>query len=63
LYNRESKEGENIKIVEKDTIKLWIKSLENTDDIAYILKGYNEKGVEIIKRKLKLTPREIRSTY
>jgi hypothetical protein len=63
LYNSESQVGENIKIIEKDDFKLWIKSLENTDDIAYVLKTYNEKGEEIIERDLKFTPREIRSYY
>ena len=63
LYNEKNKAGEDIKIVEKNDFKLWIKSLENTDDIQYILKGYNKKGEEIFERNLKFTPREIRSYY
>ena len=63
LYNKDSKAGENIEIIEKDAIKLWIKTLENTDEIEYVLKGYNEKGEEIIERDLKFKPREIRSYY
>jgi hypothetical protein len=63
LYNSESQVGENIKILENHHFKLWIKSLENTDDIKYVLKAYNEKGEKIIERDLKFAPREIRSYY
>ena len=63
LINSESKEEKNIEILEKDGLRLWIKSLENTDDIDYILKGYNKKGEEIVERVLKFTPRMIRGYY
>jgi len=52
LINSDSKE-------EKDGLRLWIKSIENTDGIGYIIKGYNEKGEEVIERNLKFTPRVI----
>ena len=52
LINSDSKE-------EKDGLRLWIKSIENTDGVVYIIKGYNEKGEEVIERNLKFTPRVI----
>ncbi|HKL41299.1 MAG TPA: hypothetical protein VJ962_01770 [Clostridia bacterium] len=63
LFNTESNEVIKIDIIEKDGFRLWIKSLKNTADIGYILKGYNETGIELISRKLKFKPREIKSTY
>lgn len=63
LYNSESKTGEEIEVLEKDALKLWVKTLDNTDDIKYVLKAYNEEGEKIIERDLKFTPREIRSYY
>lgn len=63
LINIESKEEKNIEIIEKENFRLWVENLNNIKNIDYKLMGYNEKNEVIIEKKLKFTPREIKSQY